>query len=105
MCEKSVNSVIPSEQRARLHEILDIVIDGNGFENRSKDETGNLPTIMFEFMGHVSRLEVRIYGDGWDYDCKGRQYFEFSTKEPIGAEEVAALRNAVEFALSEKEAS
>ena len=34
-------------------------------EETSRDETGDLPTVFLDFMGHTCQLNIRIYDEGW----------------------------------------
>lgn len=31
----------------------------------NQEETGNLPTVFLDFMGHTCQLNIRIYDEGW----------------------------------------
>lgn len=57
-----------AEKRIRgdIHKVLDIVLDINGLEERSRELTGTLPTAFFDFSGHISEVGISIYKDGWD---------------------------------------
>lgn len=56
-------------KRERIHKLLDVVLDINGFEKRQQEKTGNLPTAFFEFSGHVYWVEVSAYKQGYrDYE-------------------------------------
>lgn len=94
------------KQRERIHEILDIVLDGNGLGRRKIEVTEDLPTLFFEFSGHVAWVEVRLYPDGWSLDNNREAHtdFTFETDEPISDTKVSALRYAVAAALEGKEA-
>lgn len=54
------------DKRKMLHDILDLVIDINGFEKRDREFTGDKPTVMFNFTGHVCWAELKVYEHGWD---------------------------------------
>lgn len=56
---------VEKRKRKQIHELLDLVLDVNGLEPREQSITGNLPTVFFEFSGHVGRVSVRIYSTGW----------------------------------------
>ena len=55
------------EQRGRetIHQMLDLALDINGLEQRRQSITGDLPTVFFEFSGHVAKAEVKVYPQGW----------------------------------------
>lgn len=51
--------------RENIHKALDMVLDANGFESRSREKTGTLPTVFLSFSGHVNTLYISIHKDGW----------------------------------------
>lgn len=53
------------EKRKKLHEILDLVIDVNGLEERDRRKTGNLPTVFMGFSGHIGALSVETINKGY----------------------------------------
>lgn len=53
------------EKRQLLHEILDLVMDINGFEKRRRDLTGYKPTAFLEINGHTADIEVSVHDNGW----------------------------------------
>ena len=54
-------------RRAKLHRILDQVLDINGLEARNKSETGDKPTAFFWFNGNTGVTDVMVHYTGWDY--------------------------------------
>lgn len=68
------------DKRELLHQILDLVIDINGFEQRRESENPNKPTVFFKFNGHVCDIEVDVYSDGWkpyqDVDIELQEYID-----------------------------
>ena len=102
--------VIPKEKtkeeiiRAQVHEILDIVLDGNGFANRSRKETGTLPTLFMDFSGHISDIWIRLYIDGWNSGGY-QEDFRFSTSEVNSRELIDRFRERVNYALTNKKES
>ena len=89
------------ENRRKIHEILDIVLDTNTLEGRTSDRTGTLPTVCFRFSGIGARIVTEIYPDGWHggEDCKG---FYFDTDMEISQERIDAMRRVCEAALEGK---
>lgn len=51
--------------RTHMHRLLDVVLDGNGFEARSRARTGTLPTIFFNINAHINEVDVQLFRDGW----------------------------------------
>ena len=88
--------------RAQLHEVLDIVLDGNGFERRSRRDTGTLPTLFFRYSGHVADLDVDLHVDGWEPGSGYDREWSFSAKTDNSEEYINSLRAAVRAALTEK---
>lgn len=89
------------ENRRKIHEILDIVLDTNTLEGRTSDRTGTLPTVCFRFSGLGARVVTEIYPDGWSggQDCKD---FYFDTDTKISQERIDAMRRECEAALKGK---
>ena len=104
MTDKSVNSITvdDSEQRARVHEIVDLVLDCNGFGRRNQELTGELPTCFIWFCGHTATLEVQLCEDGW-YAGAPWQEFTFDLEGIISRAKINALRYALAAALEGKE--
>ena len=88
--------------RKQLHELLDIVLDGNGIESRKRDNTGTLPTLFFEYSGHVNMVRIDLHSDGWQsgstYDAQLERYLT----NPLKQEEIDGFREKVQEALTEK---
>ena len=97
------NSVNFDEQRARIHEILDIVLDGNGFNKRKAPDTGELPTLFFEFSGHTAGLQVLLYPYGWQVERRRCSEFNIDVSKPISEVTMKALKYGVLAALEGKE--
>ena len=56
------------EIRRQIHEVLDLVLDINELQMSQKEETGDHPTVFFDFSGHIGAISVRVYEDGWEKD-------------------------------------
>lgn len=71
------------EKRKLFHEILDLVLDINGFEKRDKNTTGDKPTVFLDIYGHTADIAVLIHDNGWvpdaDPDFRGMAYFDRSS--------------------------
>ena len=100
-----MKKVMSEEEKVRnrelMHEILDIVLDTNGFEDRSRGRTGTLPTVSTRFFGHVSALEISLYEDGWTPGAEWKD-FKFETERPIDEAAVENFRTACRMALTDK---
>lgn len=92
------------KQREQLHKLLDIVIDGNGFERRVREYTGTLPSLFFDFSGHVNSVEIRLFPDGWKTGAYWEEY-EFRLENDISDKAVETIRAAVSKALETKSLS
>ena len=59
------------DKRKRICQIFDLCLKINSLESRTQKETGKLPTVFFDFHGHVSKIEICINLDGWEAykDC------------------------------------
>ena len=81
--------------RKQMHEILDIVLDGNGFEVRKRELTGSLPTLFFTLWGHTGDVTVDLHLDGWESGRMKDKEWEFSYTNVNSAEQMEALKSAV----------
>ena len=88
------------EVRNNLHKILDLVIDVNGLNPRTKIKTGNLPTVFLGFSGHVSLLEIDIHKDGWPgKEIESYKFFlDFETRSKFNKiiKDLESIKNALE---------
>lgn len=102
-----MKKVMSEEEKMRnrdlMHEILDIVLDTNGFESRKRSETGTLPTLFLSFSGHVSGVSIDLHEDGWEPGGH-KSGFNFYIDSPIDKTAVENLRTACRIALTEKTA-
>lgn len=89
------------ENRRKIHEILDIVLNTNTLEGRSTERTGTLPTVCFRFSGLGAKLVVELYPDGW-YGGQDSEDFEFNTDTEISQQAIDAMRRECEGALEGK---
>lgn len=92
------------KQREQLHKLLDIVIDGNGFERRDREYTGTLPSLFFDFSGHVNSVGIHLFPDGWKTGAY-REEYEFRLENDISDKAVETIRAAVSKALETKRLS
>lgn len=83
------------ENRKKLHELLDIVLDGNGLGERSRALTGTLPTLFFRYSGHVARVDIDLCSNGWTPGMTFDKNWYISTDEPITTDVVDDIRAAV----------
>lgn len=91
------------ENRRKIHEILDIVLDTNTLEGRSTEKTGTLPAACFRFSGICGKIVADIYQDGW---CAGAASdyleFTFNTDAAISQQAIDAMQRECEAALEGK---
>lgn len=90
------------ENRRKIHEILDIVLDTNTLERRTSERTGTLPTVCFRFSGLSAKLVVELYPDGW-YGGQDSEDFAFNTDAKISQQAIDAMRRECEAALEGKD--
>ena len=88
-----------TENRRKLHELLDIVLLCNGYEARECDKTGTAPTMFFNFSGHVGSVSVRLFNNGWNSYTPCDFDWWIPLNEPISNNVVEAIRIAADNAL------
>jgi len=91
--------------RNQLHEILDIVIQTNGFNQRRRIKTGTLPTVFFNYSGHVNSLSIDLHADGWEISQSPTKTWDLSLDKPIPDNVINTIRREMEAALSDKKES
>lgn len=91
------------ENRRKIHEILDSVLDTNTLEGRTTERTGTLPAVCFRFSGISGKVLADIYPDGW---CAGAASdyleFTFNTDAEISQQAIDAMQRECEAALEGK---
>lgn len=70
-------------RRAKLHRILDQVLDINGLEARKREETGDQPTAFLYINGHVGTASVSVDYFGWS-PSKSADFSREFGMNPIG---------------------
>lgn len=89
------------ENRRKIHEILDIVLDSNTLEGRTTEMTGTLPTVRFIFSGFSGQAIVELYPNGW-HGGQDWEEFTFNTDMEISQQAIDAMRRECEAALWDK---
>lgn len=73
------NNLSPEEEyRAKLLRVFELAMQINPTETE-RSITENKPTVFLRFSGHVSRMNLQIHGEGWDYYDKPSSEFDFIT--------------------------
>ena len=98
-----MNKIQEKRNRELMHELLDIVLDTNGLYERKCRETGTLPTVFFDFSGHIAELTIDLHEDGWESRDNHRTYFDIAVDKPISSSRVKEVRQACAEALKGKE--
>ena len=91
--------------RNQLHEILDMVIQTNGLNQRRRTKTGTLPTVFLNYSGHVNRLSIDLHADDWVTSQGPTKSWDLSFDEPISDNVIATIRREMDAALSDKKES
>ena len=91
-------------QRKRVHEILDAVLDCNGFYPRKQKVSGVMPTVFLDFFGHTGDVDVYIHADGWSMDNTPSRRWGFPLSEPIDPEKIEDMKAYFTTALGDKTA-
>lgn len=90
------------ENRKKLHELLDIVLDGNGLGERSRIKTGTLPTLFFRYSGHVATVDIDLCSNGWTPGITFDKNWYISIDKPITTDILDDVRAAVSEAMRNK---
>lgn len=87
-------------QKEKIHELLDIVLEGNGITERQRPKTGTLPTLFFRYSGHINKIEIDLHKDGWVAGAWADIGWSIDADEPIKESCIESLREAVKEALA-----
>ena len=90
-----------AENRKQLHELLDIILDGNGFGKRCRGETGTLPTLFFRYSGHVASLDVDLFINGWKHGASPDKEWNIEIDAPISDVVISSIRTAINDAMQD----
>lgn len=90
-----------AENRKKLHQLLDIVLDGNGFGKRSRGETGTLPTLFFRYSGHVAIMYIDLHINGWEPGTSADKQWYINIDAPISDVVIDSIRTAINDAMQD----
>ena len=88
--------------RQQLHDLIDYLLDVNDMTARSRSSTGTLPTIFFEYSGHINGFAARLYRDGWMSGANYDRGWNFYLDKPISQEIIDSFHVACDQALTDK---
>lgn len=81
------------KKRQAVNEIFDLALQVNGLTDRRQKVTGNLPTVFVWFAGHVSKLNVQVYVNGWERNVGPQKEFTIHTDSFKLYKELAECKN------------
>ena len=85
--------------KKQIHEIIDILMDANGYESRQRSLTGTLPTIFIYYSGHVNMLSVDLHKDGWKAGDDVDKKWEFRLNDTIPDETINSINAEISDAM------
>ncbi len=88
--------------REQVHRLLDIALDTNGLEMRSRDRTGMQPTVFFEYMGHINKFRISICPNGWVSMQPSTTLLECNLDRPLQESLILEVENECKLALEDK---
>lgn len=85
--------------------LLALALETNGYEKRQRNYTGTLPTVFFEYLGHVNSLILRIHKDGWVSDHNDDKEWWITLDEPIPDKTMESILEYCASCLEDKKES
>ena len=82
--------------------LVDTLLEANGLEHRDRPRTGSMPTIFFEYSGHVNKFRVWLYKDGWSSGFDDDKEWEFYLDDEVPVDTINNINGHIEDALKEK---
>ena len=70
---KRAKNKAEKKRRQQICKVLDLCLQINELQRSKRSLTGDHPTTFFEFSGHVAKIYVRLFPEGWDF---GLEYSE-----------------------------
>lgn len=71
------------DNKEKLLKIMEACMELNTLSERKRELTGYLPTVFFDFSGHVGWLEIKIYNTGWYANADYDEYITVDFTKPI----------------------
>ena len=90
--KKRLEKKVEKIRRKKVHEILEMVLEINGTNSRTRELSGGKPTAFFYFYGNTTEVYVEVHRDGWcagnksDYKMNAYIDVHFKGKELIDLE-------------------
>lgn len=91
--------------REQLHRILDIVIDTNGFEARTRSDMGTLPALFIDYSGHVNHFALTIHANGWQSGEYAEKLIDCWLSKPFAEEFLQKVEDTCKAALTNNKES
>lgn len=63
------------EKKKKIHKILELVFEVNEIKQKTRDLTGDKPTLFFEYAGHINSITVSANEHGW-VPGEEKEYYE-----------------------------
>lgn len=85
--------------------LLALVLATNGYEERQRTYTGTLPTVFFDYSGHVNTLFLHIHKDGWNSGENYDRAWDIKLNKPIPGDTLDSIAEYCTSCLEEKKES
>ena len=69
-------------RRQQICEALDLCLQINGLQKSEKELTGNHPTAIMHFWGHIGMVDGDFYASGWSREAVVTRHFEERLDRP-----------------------
>lgn len=71
------------DNKEKLLKIMEACMELNTLSARKREKTGYLPTVFFDFSGHVGWLNIKIHNTGWYPNANYDEYITVDFTKPI----------------------
>ena len=79
---KRLKNKVEKRRRQQICEVLDLCLQINGLQESDQEFTGNHPTAFLRFTGHVARLDVDVFRQGWEHWSSASDKMEVRITDP-----------------------
>ena len=70
---KRAKNKAEKKRRQQICKLLDLCLQINGLQESERSLTGDHPTAFLRFSGHIAKIDVQLFPEGWDF---GLEYSE-----------------------------
>ena len=88
--------------KKQILETICMLLEANGLEERKQSVTGSMPTIFFEYSGHINALHVELYKNGWSTENERDNKWVFYLDDELSKAPIEAMTKEISETVHER---